>query len=133
MSAKWINVSRFRFSKGYLVFAALCCSSPCNSNDIYMFGVGGDSCVSFVANVMISPGKPVDRFALDDRQALQSTIYREWLLGFISGHNATLNDPTQRVQVDPDAVDRYVRWWCGQNRTSNISMAVQRFLNGADP
>jgi hypothetical protein len=117
----------------FLIFVALCFSSPCNSQERYTFGVGGDSCVSYVSHVTTSPGKLVSRATPDDRQDLQSTIYLEWLLGFISGYNATLNDPTERVQVDVAAVDLYVRWWCGQNRASNISTAVQRFLNRADP
>jgi hypothetical protein len=116
-----------------LILVALCFSSPCNSQEIYTFGVGGDSCVSYISHVTTSPGKLVSRTAPDDRQDLQSTIYFEWLLGFISGYNATVNDPTERVQTDMATVDRYVRWWCGQNRASNISAAVQRFLNGDVP
>jgi hypothetical protein len=116
-----------------LVLVAFCFSSPGNSQEIYTFGVGGDSCVSYISHVTTSPGKLVSRTALDDRQDLQSTIYREWLLGFISGYNATLNDPTERVQVDVAAVELYVRWWCVQNRASNMATAVQRFLNRADP
>jgi hypothetical protein len=116
-----------------LILAALCFSSPCNSQEIYTVGVGGDLCVSYISHVTTSPGKLVSRSALDDRQDLQSTIYREWLLGFISGYNATLNDRTERVQVDVAAVELYVRWWCGQNRASNIATGVQRFLNRADP
>ena len=115
-----------------LIFT-LCFSSPCNSEELHAFGVGGDSCVSYISHVTTSPGKLVSRTALDDRQDLQSTIYIEWLLGFVTGYNAALNDPTERVQVDAAAVDRYVRWWCGQNRASNISTAVQRFLNGDVP
>lgn len=116
-----------------LAFIALCFSSPCSSQEIYTLGVGKDSCVSYVSRVTATPGKLVSRPAPDDRQDLQSTIYLEWLLGFVSGYNATLNDPAERVQVDVAAVDRYVRWWCGQNRASNISTAVQRFLNGDVP
>jgi hypothetical protein len=116
-----------------LVFVTLCFSNPCNSEEIYAFGVGADSCVSYVSHATASPEKLISRTAPDDRQDLQSTIYLEWLLGFISGYNATLNDPTDRVQVDVAAVDLYVRWWCGQNRTSNISTAIQRYLNRADP
>jgi hypothetical protein len=116
-----------------LILAALCFSSPCNSQEIYTSGVGGDSCVSYISHVTTQAGKLVSGPALDDRQDLQSTIYREWLLGFINGYNATVNVPAERVQVDVAAVDLYVRWWCGQNRASNISAAVQRFLNRADP
>jgi hypothetical protein len=115
-----------------LIFA-LCFSSPCNSEELYAFGVGGDSCVSYISQTTTPPGKLMSRTALDDRQDLQSTIYFQWLLGFISGYNATLTDPTERVQADVAAVDRYVRWWCGQNRMSTISAAVQRYLNRADP
>ena len=108
-------------------------SCPCNSQEKYTFGVGGDSCVSYVSHVTAWSDKWASRTPPEDRQDSQSTIYLEWLLGFISGYNATLNDPTERVQVDVDAVDRYVRWWCGQNRAGNISSAVQRFLNGDVP
>lgn len=116
-----------------LAFLTFCFSSPCRSKEIYTFGVGKDSCVSYVSRIAASPGNLVGRPAPDDRQDLQSTIYLEWLLGFVSGYNATLNDPTRRVQVDEVAVDRYVRWWCGQNRAGNISAAVQQFLDGDVP
>jgi hypothetical protein len=116
-----------------LILVTLFFSTPCNSQELHTLGVGGDSCVSYVSHVMTSPGKLVSHAAPDDRKDLQSTIYIEWLLGFVTGYNAALNDPTERVQVDAAAVDRYVRWWCGQNRASNISTAVQRFLNGDVP
>jgi hypothetical protein len=116
-----------------LILAALCFSSPCNSQEIYTSGVGGDSCVSYISHVTTQAGKLVSHPTLDDRQDFQSTIYREWLLGFISGYNATVNDPTERVQADVAVIDRYVRWSCGQNPASNISSAIQRFLNRADP
>src|SRR5580704_7307988 len=116
-----------------LLFLTLCFSSPCSSQERHTVGVGGDSCVSYVSQATTSPGKLVGRSALDERQDFQSTVYREWLLGFISGYNTTLKSPTERVQVDAAAVDRYVRWWCGQNRASNISTAVQRFLDGDVP
>jgi hypothetical protein len=48
-----------------LIFVALCFSSPCNSQEKYTFGVGGDSCVSYVSHVTISPGKLVSRTAPD--------------------------------------------------------------------
>jgi hypothetical protein len=115
-----------------LVSATLWFSSPCYSQP-YTLGVGTDSCVSYISHVIASPGKLVGRTASDDQQELQSTIYLEWLLGFITGYNATLTNPTERVQADVAAVDRYVRWWCGQNRAGNIATAVQRYLDGDVP
>jgi hypothetical protein len=115
------------------VFVTLCFASPCESKEAHTLGVGGDSCVSYVSSRAASQDQSVGHTTPDDRQILQSTIYREWLLGFISGYNATLSNPTDRVQVDAATVEQYVHWWCGQNRASNISAAVQQFLNRADP
>jgi hypothetical protein len=127
---KVVTIAILRIS---LVSVTLCVSSTCNSQEKFALGVGGDSCPSYTSHVIASLPKITSRAASDNREELQSAIYLEWLLGFISGYNATLTDPTARVQADVAAVDRYVRWWCGQNRSGNISLAVQQYLKGDVP
>ena len=81
------------------------------------------------------PGKSISRTAPDDGRDYysKSTTYFEWLLGFVTGYNAAVKDTGKKIQLDPAAVDLYVRSWCAQNPTSNIFTAAHQFLNKADP
>jgi hypothetical protein len=112
----------------------LCFSGYGNSQQIYAFGAGVDSCEAFVSEVVAAPGKTVSRTAPDDGRDYyaKSTTYLEWLLGFVTGYNAA-RDPQNQFQFDPEDVDRYVRNWCALNPTSNIFTAVRQFLNRTDP
>jgi hypothetical protein len=116
------------------VWMALCFPSHCIAQTIYAFGVGTDSCRAYVAHAAPFPGKLVSRTAPDGRDYYsKSTIYLEWLLGFITGYNAVVDDPSKQVQIDAAAVDLYVRSWCAQNPMSNVFTAVHQFLNRNDP
>jgi hypothetical protein len=116
-------------------WAAVCLPSHCISQTIYAFGAGADSCNAYIAQAVALPGKSVSRTAPDDGRDYysKSTIYLEWLLGFITAYNAGASDHTKQVQIDAVAVDLYVRGWCAQNPTSNIFTAVHQFLNATDP
>jgi hypothetical protein len=115
--------------------AAFCFPNRCIAQTIYAFGAGTDSCDAYVVQAAGLPGKSVSRIAPDDGREYyaKSTIYLEWLLGFITAYNAGANDRTRQVQIDAVAVDLYVRGWCAQNPTSNIFTAVHQFLNATDP
>jgi hypothetical protein len=124
-----------RLIQASLFWTALCFPSHCISQTIYAFGAGTDSCNAYVAQAAALPGKSVSRIAPDDGRDYysKSTIYLEWLLGFITAYNAGVSDHTKQVQINPAAVDLYVRGWCAQNPTSNIFTAVHQFLNTTDP
>lgn len=130
------NTSRYvrRCVPAFVFWGALCFSDHSSSQQIYAFGVGTDSCSVFVSQIVASPGKTVSRTAPDDGRDYysKSTIYLEWLLGFVTGYNAA-SGPQSQFQFDPAAVDLYVRNWCAQNPTSNIFTAVRQFLNKTDP
>jgi hypothetical protein len=114
---------------------ALCVPSACLSQTIYAFGVGIDSCDAYISHIAGIPGKSISRTAPDDKQDYysKSTTYLEWLLGFITGYNATVSDPTNQIQLDPGAVDLHVRNWCAQNPSSNIFTAVLQLLEKSNP
>jgi hypothetical protein len=105
------------------------------SQTIYAFGAGTDSCDAYITQATAHPGKSVSRTAPDDGRDYysKSTVYLEWLLGFVTAYNAGVIDHTKQVQTDAVAVDLYVRGWCAQNPTSNIFTAVHQFLNATDP
>jgi hypothetical protein len=60
-------------------------------------------------------------------------VYLEWLLGFITGRNATPIAVRDQVQIDAAAADLYVRDWCGRNPSSNVFTAIHHFLDRTDP
>ena len=130
------NARRYirRCAPAFAFCGALCFSSHCHSQQTYAFGVGTDSCSVFISQIVAAPGKTVSRTAPDDGREYysKSTIYLEWLLGFVTGYNAA-SDPQSQFQFDAAAVDLYVRNWCAQNPTSNIFTAVRQFLNKTDP
>ena len=118
-----------------LFWGTLCFPDYGIAQPIYALGVGADSCSSFISHIVAPPGKSISRTAPDDGRDYysKSTTYFEWLLGFVTGYNAALNDTGKQIQLDPAAVDVYVRSWCVQNPTSNIVTAAHQFLNRADP
>ena len=124
-----------RFVQISLFWATLCCSGSSVAQPIYALGVGTDSCSSFISHIVAPPGKSISRTAPDDGRDYysKSTTYFEWLLGFVTGYNAAVNDTGKQIQLDPAAVDVYVRSWCAQNPTGNIFTAANQFLNKADP
>jgi hypothetical protein len=124
--------------KAYIIVATLlwelCCVTTCSSQTTYAFGVGTDSCGDYVSHITGAPGQSISRTAPDKRDYYsKSTVYLEWLLGFLTGYNAAVIDTTKQVQVDVAAIDSYVRSWCTQNPSSNIFTAVHHFLETADP
>jgi hypothetical protein len=123
-----------RCASAFAFWGALCFSGHANSQQIYAFGVGVDSCSAFISQVVAPPGKTVSRKAPDDGRDYysKSTTYLEWLLGFVTGYNMA-RDPQHQFQFDAAGVDNYVRNWCTQNPTSNIFTAVSQFLNKTDP
>jgi hypothetical protein len=130
------STSRYvrRCVPAFAFWGALCFSGHSNSQQIYAFGVGTDSCSVFISQIVAPPGKTVSRRAPDDGRDYysKSTIYLEWLLGFVTGYNAA-SGPQSQFQFDAAAVDLYVRNWCAQNPTGNIFTAVRQFLNKTDP
>jgi hypothetical protein len=121
--------------QAFVFWGLLCLPRQGISETIYAFGVGTDSCSSFISHIAVSPGRSFSRTAPDDGQKYysKSTTYLEWLLGFVTGYNAVMSDPAKQVQIDASAVDLYVRGWCTQNPTSNIFTAIRQFLNRTDP
>jgi hypothetical protein len=99
------------------------------------FGVGADACSDYVSHAFGSPGQSVSRTAPNDGKDYysKSTIYLEWVLGFVTGYNATVADPRKQIRSDAASVDLYVRSWCLQNPTSNIFTAVHKWLDHTDP
>jgi hypothetical protein len=118
-----------------LFWATLCFPGYSIAQPIYALGVGTDSCSAFISHIAAPPGKSISRTAPDDGLDYysKSTTYFEWLLGFVTGYNAAVSDTGKQIQIDPAAVDLYVRSWCAQNPTSNIFTAAHQFLNKADP
>jgi hypothetical protein len=118
-----------------LFWATLCFPGYSIAQPIYALGVGTDSCGAFISHIVAPPGKSISRTTPDDGLDYysKSTTYFEWLLGFVTGYNAAVSDTGKQIQIDPAAVDLYVRSWCAQNPTSNIFTAAHQFLNKADP
>jgi hypothetical protein len=118
-----------------LTCAIGCLPHVCAGQTFNTFGVGTDSCSSYVSHAFGSPGQSVGRTAPDDGKDYysKSTIYLEWVLGFVTGYNATVSDPRKQIKSDPASADLYVRNWCLQNPTSNILTAVHKWLDHTDP
>jgi hypothetical protein len=119
----------------FLFCTCLLFPNLCYSQTLYAFGVGSDSCDAYIAHIVAAPGKSISRTAPDDKQVYysKSTIYLEWLLGFISGYNAAVIDPDKQIHLDTAALDIHVRNWCAQNPTSNIFTAVHQLVDKSGP
>jgi hypothetical protein len=113
----------------------ICCIPNSVSQTTYAFGAGTDSCGAYLSNIVDVPGQSIGRIAPDDGRDYysKSTVYLEWLLGFISGHNATPVAARDQVQIDAAAADLYVRDWCSRNLSSNVFTAIRHFLDRTDP
>jgi hypothetical protein len=116
--------------------ALLCGAFPQDgiAQTISAFGVGIDSCHAYLANTVTPPGQSSSRIGPDGRDYYsKSTAYLEWLLGFVTGYNATVSDPARQVRLDPAAIDIHVRTWCSKNPESNIFTAVHQLLGKGRP
>jgi hypothetical protein len=71
--------------------------------------------------------------AVDAIEAAVPLFQGKHPVGFVTGYNAAASDPEKQVQLDPAAVDLYVRKWCTFNPTSNIFTAVLKLLDRTDP
>jgi hypothetical protein len=61
----------------------------------------------------------------------ENRVYQEWLLGFVSGFNrARATDPDQQVRnIDPAAMDLWMRNWCNKHPTSTVFEAASAFID----
>jgi hypothetical protein len=105
------------------------------SQTTYAVGVGKDLCGTYLNHVGAASARSVGRTGPDDGLDYysKSATDLEWLLGFVTGYNAAASDPEKQFQLDPAAVDLYVRKWCALNPTSNIFTAVRKLLDRTDP
>jgi len=99
--------------------------------EIFVLGQGTASCGQFIATIgNRPPGMMRSRRAPDgDLLVSENAVYLAWLLGFVSGVNATAEEQQQIRQVDPAGLDLWMRNWCNKHPTQPVGEAVQLFLN----
>lgn len=94
-------------------------------------GAGNDSCGQFLASTYgIPPGKGQTLVQPNATYYDQSTLYAEWLQGFLSGVNIMADAATPgatQITSDYPAVDLWVRHWCEGNPTANLFKAAAAF------
>ena len=125
--------------RGYIAVVIIlwevCCIPSSVSQTTYALGVGTDSCGAYLSHIVDIPGRSISRTSSDDGRDYysKSTVYLEWLLGFVTGRNATPVAVRDQVQIDAAAADLYVRDWCSRNPSSNVFTAIHHFLDRTDP
>jgi hypothetical protein len=95
-------------------------------------GVGTNSCGQFIASIGNRPPGMIRSRRTPDGDLLESenTEYLSWLLGFVSGVNAT-SEEQQQVQVrqlDPAGLDLWMRNWCNKHPTQTVGEGAQFFI-----
>jgi hypothetical protein len=103
----------------------------------FVIGVGQNSCGQLVA--AIGDVRPGYHFAMDTgREGIfvnEYVRYQEWLMGFVSGYNATHTSPDEVDQqkqirgIEQAGMDLWMRNWCNQHRTEKVSQGAAAFVN----
>ncbi len=98
--------------------------------EIIVLGQGTASCGQFIATIgNRAPGMSRSRRTPDgDLLVSENTVYLAWLLGFVSGVNATSEEQQQVRQLDPAGLDLWMRNWCNKHPMQPVGEAVQLFL-----
>jgi len=102
-------------------------SSSAFGQDIYVKGVGGQSCDSFTAAVSgNAPGEGVHIIRQGQTFHSEARLFAEWLQGFITAIN--LNGARQ-ITTDFSSIELWMRNWCQANPTKMVFDAIQPFVN----
>jgi hypothetical protein len=108
-----------------------CLSGPGLSQEsgILSRGFGNDSCGKYLAategrgpSMSYTLQNPLGEFT--DRSAL----YYQWIQGFLTGINITNWGKAPQMNVDMEGVDLWIRKYCRENPTDNITLAVKAFV-----
>ena len=99
-----------------------------------VFGVGSgqDSCGRYIAALGDAPpGKYRKMNTAEGVYFSENTVYQQWLMGFVSGFNAThAGDLEQQVKkIDPAGMDLWMRNWCNQHPTQDVFDGAIDFIN----
>jgi hypothetical protein len=96
-----------------------------------LMGMGAYSCDRFIAAIGKNPPGKIQ--AMDNtglgRFVSENSMYQEWLLGFVSGFNATHEQEQQVRGIDLAGMDLWMRNWCNQHPTKTIFEGASAFID----
>jgi hypothetical protein len=100
---------------------------------VFAMGSGQNSCGQLIA--AMGKDHPLGQHReMDTGTGLfvdEYTMYQQWLMGFVSGFNATHAseaEQQQQVRTDPAAMDLWIRDWCNQHPTQGVFQAANAFI-----
>jgi hypothetical protein len=99
---------------------------------VFVIGVGTFSCGQFIGSIgKRSPGKVARMPTAEGDFLSENAAYQQWLLGFVSGFNAThVNEHAEQVRgIDLAGVDLWMRNWCNQHPTNTVFDGAVAFIN----
>ena len=104
----------------------------------YTIGIGNLSCGQFIASIgKRPPGKMQSMTTRDGEFVSENVAYIEWLLGFVSGFNATLSafnaahpgEEQQQIEsIDAAGADLWMRNWCNQHPVKTVFEGAETFI-----
>jgi hypothetical protein len=98
----------------------------------YSIGRGNRSCGSFIAALgEAPPGKYREMNTARGVYVTENKVYQEWLLGFVTGFNAThAGDPEKQVtKIDPAGLDLWMRNWCNKHPAQTVTEGAATFIS----
>jgi hypothetical protein len=115
-----------------LLTADVVCAEPGTA----VLGMGQVSCGSMIAAARNGP--PGQYRTMDTKSGLfveEFTRFQEWLMGFVSGFNATHNNDLslQITSIDLPGLDLWMRNWCNKNPTKTVFQGAAAFLEEHTP
>jgi hypothetical protein len=99
--------------------------------DIFVIGRGSYSCGQFIGTIGKRPPGKVDEMNTREGDFVsENAEYQQWLLGFVSGFNAThAGELEQQVtRIDLAGVDLWMRNWCRQHPTKTVLEGTVAFI-----
>jgi hypothetical protein len=94
----------------------------------FTMGEGNRSCGQLIAALGDTPpGKYREMNTASGVLINEYKAYQEWLLGFVSGFNAS-HDIEQQVKVDLAGMDLWMRSWCYQHLTESVFQGAMAFI-----
>jgi|SRR6516162_8501479 hypothetical protein len=104
----------------------------------YTIGMGNLSCGKYIASIgKRPPGKMQSMTTRDGEFVSENVAYIEWLLGFVSGFNATLSafnaahpgEEQQQIEsIDAAGADLWMRNWCNQHPVKTVFEGAETFI-----
>jgi hypothetical protein len=95
-----------------------------------VMGSGRDSCGKFIGAIGAPAGKHREANTPTGVLVSENRAYQEWLMGFVSGFNATHGGELEQqvTKIDLAGMDLWVRNWCNKHPTKLVFDAGANFI-----